>query len=57
MCMSIEKFIAENRELIDDTIRSIPGARTPRDDDEREQWVANCEPLYLWALESGVDWD
>ena len=47
--MTLEKFIEENKELID----SISGGKC-KTDNERRLWVINNEDLYYKALNVGV---
>ena len=53
--MTLEDYIAENCEAIDEVIRFIAGPETPIDDEERELWIMNDEGLYNMAQEAGVD--
>lgn len=47
------KFIRENREAIDEYIKSV--CRNCRlNDNEREGWIMNDEYLYNWARSFGV---
>lgn len=56
--MTIEQFIEDNRKQIDRVIEKHCGDNAPiRDDDEREDYIANIEELYLWAKEEGVDFE
>lgn len=49
-------WIRAHREEIDAAIRSTPGMEGYRlNDEERAQWIANEEGLYLWARSEGVD--
>ena len=46
--MTLQKFIKENREELDNIIqRRVPGA--PKNDNERRLWIMNDEDLYNWA--------
>jgi hypothetical protein len=50
--MRLRDFIQKHREEIDRTIKAAcPNCRL--NDDEREQWIANEEGLYLWARREG----
>lgn len=54
---SIETFIDENRDEIDAIIVDRLGKKPWGEeltDEDREDWVANDESLYLWAIEEGV---
>lgn len=53
--MKMRDFIRKNRKEIDEVIEQELG-HTPfrRNDDERELWVRNNEPLYRWAKREGV---
>lgn len=66
--MRMRDFIRDNRETIDAAINgvlyrydgrggrgTIPDPPPSRNDDEREQWIANDEGLYLWAQREGVN--
>jgi hypothetical protein len=46
--MRLRDFVRLNRKAIDNYIAGLPGMRGqhPKNDDEREQWVMNDEPLY-----------
>ena len=51
--MTMQEFIEENRDVIDDVILSyVPGSI---DDEEREMWVRNNEYLYGMALDAEVE--
>lgn len=53
--MSMREFIRSNREEIDAGIRRALGDPDYRlNDEERRQWIANDEGLYLWARSEGV---
>lgn len=58
--MTLSAFIRENRRAIDQVIVTAmnAGRRNPiqpsvLDDETREDWIANEESLYLWALSEG----
>lgn len=53
--MTLTRWVAENRDEIDKVIAEVVGSRACLDDEEREQWVANDEVLYQWALRDGVE--
>jgi len=51
--MTMQQFIKENREELDNAIqRAAPGS--PRNDSERRLWILNDEGLYRWARSEGV---
>lgn len=65
--MRMREFIREHRTEIDDAINAalyrhdgnggrgtIPDPPPRRNDEEREQWIANDEGLYSWARSEGV---
>jgi hypothetical protein len=52
--MSLREFIRQNREEIDNAIRSVLGKDYKLNDEERRQWILNDEGLYLWARRKGV---
>lgn len=52
--ITLSDWVRQNRYAIDNAARAA-GGETPSDDDEREDWVANVESLYLWAQADGVD--
>lgn len=47
--MTLQQFIKENRQEIDDMIQS-----PYKNDEERRLWILNDEGLYRWARRSGV---
>jgi hypothetical protein len=53
--MTMQEFIDENRGLIDDHINSICNNCNIEDDNDREEWIANDEFLYYFAIGKGVD--
>lgn len=55
--MTIRVFIRKHRSDIDDTIRSENGGETigRLNDADREDFIANIESLYLWAIREGVN--
>jgi hypothetical protein len=48
--LTLAGWIEDNRAMIDEA-----AGETLEDDDEREQWVSNCEGLYSMAREAGVN--
>lgn len=52
--MTMRDFIRKHRTVIDESVKSLPGARKPTNDEEREEWILNDEGLYLWAKSEGV---
>ena len=53
--MTMQKFIKENREQIDEGIRRA--LRQPEyrlNNEERRLWILNDEGLYRWARSEGV---
>ena len=51
--MTFSKFIQENREAIDQAIKSVcPNCCL--NNQERREWVRNDEGLYNWARSCGV---
>jgi hypothetical protein len=52
--MTLRQFVRENREEITRHIRAA-GIRVPLNDEDRGQWIANDESLYLWAKSEGVE--
>lgn len=51
--MTLKKFIKENRQEIDNAIKSVcPNARY-FNDEERRNWVYNDQSLYSWARSCG----
>lgn len=52
--MSLQEFIKQNREQLDECIkRACPNARY-FNDEERRSWIFNDEGLYNWAKSEGV---
>jgi hypothetical protein len=52
--MSLREWIRQNRAELDAAIRrACPNLGTLNDEDRR-QWIANDEGLYLWAKGDGV---
>jgi hypothetical protein len=51
---ALREFIRQNRAEIDAHIRGVCPNVGRLNDDERETWILNDEPLYLWAQSSGV---
>ena len=51
--MTIQKWVEENRVMIDDYYRSYNGTNA-ENDEEREDFVMNVESLYLEAIANGV---
>jgi len=52
--MKLSELVRENRDKIDEQIRAECPNIGPIDDDERELWVMNNEPLWRWAKSKGV---
>ena len=52
--MTFRKWISENRETIDATIKACCPNCTRFNDEERRSWVLNDEGLYLFARKDGV---
>ncbi len=53
--MRLRDFIRTHRAEIDAVVMQKAGeACKPANDREREQWVLNHEPLYLWAQRENV---
>ena len=54
---SMQTFIDDNREDIDILIYSqCPnGILGQLNDNDREEWILNYEPLYMLATQAGVD--
>jgi len=49
-------FIKENREEIDQSIKRVSGVSGLRlNDKDRQEWIANDEGLYNWAMSEGVN--
>jgi hypothetical protein len=59
--VSIDVFIDENRDAIDAAILIVLNGRSDwvreLDDDDRADWIANDEGLYLWAMDEGVSFE
>lgn len=52
---SLQQFIKENREELDQAIRRALGGELPyKSDEERRLWILNDEGLYRWARSEGV---
>lgn len=52
---SMQDFIRENREALDEAIRrALKRPDWKLNDEERRQWIANDEGLYNWARSEGV---
>ena len=51
---SLASWVRRHRQSIDAVARSM-GYRGRMNDDERADWVANVEELYLWAKGDGAD--
>ncbi len=51
--MTMREFIKENREEIDECIRRVCD-NCRLNDEERKEWIANDEGLYMWAKGEGV---
>ena len=51
----LRAWIRANRAEIDSTIRRACPNVGSLNDDDRAQWVANDEGLYLWARGEGVN--
>jgi hypothetical protein len=68
MASTLREFVEAHRAEIDGMINEelfrhdgsggrggvIPDPPPTRDDDDREMWVENYEPLWLWAKREGV---
>ena len=52
--MTFANFIKENKEEIDQCIRSVCSTCTSLNNKDREDWICNDEGLYQWARNSGV---
>ncbi len=65
--MTLREFVRTNRAEIDKQINAelfrydgkggagtIPDPPPSRSDQERQEWIANFEPLYRWAKQEGV---
>ena len=52
--MSMREFLKENREKIDDYIRSQCPNVGKLTNDARREWIANDERLYWFAKHAGV---
>lgn len=56
MKKTMQQFIDDHRGELDERIRKHLGKPNyPLDDEDREEWIANKEDLYLWAKAEGVD--
>lgn len=53
--MTLNEFIREHKQEIDDHISHILGIDTTPTTREREIWVMKEEGLYNWARDKGVD--
>ena len=53
--LSIGEWIEGRRNVIDARIKMVCSNCTIADDEDREDWVANDEYLYLLAIEEGMD--
>ncbi len=53
--MTLKEFIKENREELDDCIRTACPNNQYWNDEERRQWILNDEGLYSWARSEGVN--
>ena len=51
--MTLEQFIKENRQEIDEAIKRVCD-NCRLNDNERRLWILNDEGLYLWARSAGV---
>lgn len=51
----MRQFIRRNRAEIDATIRRACSNLGKLNDEDREEWIANDEGLYLWARSQGVN--
>ncbi|MFW6272829.1 MAG: hypothetical protein ACOC2U_03520 [bacterium] len=51
--MTMREFIKENKEEIDNAIKSVCD-NCRLNNDERRNWVMNDEGLYRWARSCGV---
>ena len=53
--MTLQQFIRENRQEIDQCIeRALGQPSRYKNDEERRLWVLNDEGLYRWARSEGV---
>lgn len=62
--MRMSDFIEQNREELESCIRGVMNRgresnpiQVAIDDDDIEDWIANDEGLYNWALSCRVDFD
>jgi len=54
--VTMRDFIKENREEIDQSIKRVSGVSGLRlNDKDRQEWIANDEGLYNWAMFEGVN--
>lgn len=53
--MNIREFIKQNRQDIDDCIKSACGNVGTLNDSDRRDWISNDEGLYSWAISEGVN--
>jgi len=51
--MTLQNFIKENREELDECIKRVC-KNCRRNDNERRLWILNDEGLYRWARSCGV---
>jgi hypothetical protein len=53
--MTIEEWVKKNRDTITAYYQMVNGIRTKINDEEREDFVMNYEPLYIMAQKDGVE--
>lgn len=53
--MTLRTFVEKNRTTLVDSIKSICSNCQIDDDEDIEDWIANDEGLYNWAIDSGVE--
>lgn len=55
--MTLNEFVRENRGELEDLILRACSNCVIYDIEDIEDWVMNDEPLYRWAIETGVEFD